>query len=144
MIRHAGHDIEVRDVAAGDHDMIIGQLAVLTVVAFIFEQVALQIDVSDLLRATLDFRQQLPQGNDHIIQAQGRSDGIGQQGAEDQVILLVEEHYFGFIPAQARPQGLGTFYAAKTSADDDDAFPGQSDAKTGVPAAIGNAGLSGI
>ena len=63
MVGHAGHDIEVGDVAAGEDDVVVIERARLAVVALELEAAGGEVDAPDLLRAALDARQELAEGN---------------------------------------------------------------------------------
>ena len=68
MIGHAGHDIEIGDVAAGDDEMIVVELAGQAIVAFVFEAVTRQIDALHFFGAAHHLREELSQRDDHVLQ----------------------------------------------------------------------------
>ncbi len=148
MVGHARDDVQVGDISAGEDDVIVGELARLTVVALVFKTTAGQVDVFHLLGAAGDARQKLAEGHNDILQIQGRTHGVGQQGAEDKVILLVEQNHLPVAVAQAGRQGLGAFHAAEASTDNDNALlghgvnPGHSGARAvDCNARVGAAGF---
>jgi hypothetical protein len=53
VVGHARHDVQVGDVAAGEDDVVVVELARLAVVALVFDPVAGQVHALDLLGAAL-------------------------------------------------------------------------------------------
>jgi len=66
MVGHAGHHVQVGDVAAGDDQVVVVHPAELAVLAFVLDLTGGQVNVLNFLSAAENARQQLTQGHDHI------------------------------------------------------------------------------
>ena len=125
VVRHPGHDVHVRHVAARDDEMIERQTLRRAVLAFVLDLVGRPIDSKHLLRAAPHTAKQIAQGHHDVERIERGADGVGQQRAEDEMILLVEDHDLRLVRGEETAQGLGAFHARETAAEDDDAQHGK-------------------
>lgn len=121
MVGHAGDDAEIGRAATGDDEVIELGAARLAVVVFGFDFVRVEIDDAHFLGAAADAGEQFAERHDDVERAERGADGVGEQRAEDEVILAVEQEDFSGVGAEVLAQGLRALHAGETAAEDEDA-----------------------